>query len=175
MFLVVLKQYCPSPSPLFKESSRQFCWVFGRQIRPAGYQRNVKNISNIFNFSDTQEFNTLLIILTWRRYRASKKKLSFIVFRLRYVLLVKSNITRCVLETKYHAWAIWTQEEFLDHVFWPTVMTFEHPGGTQIGLLWLQNSSYSPPGQPIKDHWCRDVSKQYKTLNLVGSHQHHTF
>ena len=31
------------------------------------------------------------------------KKLSFIVFRLRYVLLVQFSITRCVLETKYHA------------------------------------------------------------------------
>ena len=36
-------------------------------------------------------------------YRASQKKLSFIIFRLRNVLLVKFNITRCVLETKYHA------------------------------------------------------------------------
>ena len=88
-------------------------------------------------------------------YRVSKKKLSFIVFRFRYVLLVKFNITRCVLKTKYHAWAIWIQEEFLYHVFWPTVMTFEQSGGTQIGLLWPQNSSYSPPGHPLKDYWCR--------------------
>ena len=50
-------------------------------------------------------------------YSAPKKKLSFSISRLRYVLLIQINITRCVLETKYHAGGIWTQEQFLDHVF----------------------------------------------------------
>ena len=52
-------------------------------------------------------------------YRASQKKLSFSVSRLRYVLLVQCNINSYVLETKYQAWAVWTKEQLLDYVFDP--------------------------------------------------------